>query len=541
MTGTMEGLDGGERAMASIPQQSNPLGELLNAVLERQLAVNLHAIRTATGGSSDIVYRELMLVNRRAAAVVYTDGLIDMPQLQQFVLESLTFEYGDVPVDQLHDALEDEPFMEVLSQSVLKAGSIQQHSRLDETLKAIISGSAVLLVDGYDRAFAIDLKHYPDRPVSPSEAETVVRGPRDSFTENGRTNTALIRRRIKHPNLRVETYSIGRISQTDVQVVYMQGIARESVVEEVRIRLSRIDIDAVLESGYIEELIQDSAFSPFPTVYHSERPDVIAAELLEGKIAILVDGTPFVLVVPALFVSFFHSSEDYYQRADVASLIRILRFMGVFFTLLGPSFYIALTSFHQEMLPTQLIVSLVAQREGIPFPAFVEAMLMEITFDILREASVRMPRTFGTTVSFVGTLVIGQSAVEAGIVSPAMLIVVAGTAISSFVIPETSMSVALRLLRYPMMILSATFGLFGMMAGIIIIVLHLCSLRSFGVPFMSPLAPLTAPDLSDTLFRVPLWARRGRPKQIAVEPGIRNRTPMPKPGARPNPNGGNPK
>jgi len=288
-------------------------------------------------------------------------------------------------------------------------------------------------------------------------------------------------------------------------------------------------------------LIQDSAFSPFPTVYHSERPDVIAAELLEGKIAILVDGTPFVLVVPALFVSFFHSSEDYYQRADVASLIRILRFMGVFFTLLGPSFYIALTSFHQEMLPTQLIVSLVAQREGIPFPAFVEAMLMEITFDILREASVRMPRTFGTTVSFVGTLVIGQSAVEAGIVSPAMLIVVAGTAISSFVIPETSMSVALRLLRYPMMILSATFGLFGMMAGIIIIVLHLCSLRSFGVPFMSPLAPLTAPDLSDTLFRVPLWARRGRPKQIAVEPGIRNRTPMPKPGARPNPNGGNPK
>ncbi|MNF98012.1 Spore germination protein A1 [compost metagenome] len=214
----------------------------------------------------------------------------------------------------------------------------------------------------------------------------------------------------------------------------------------------------------------------------------------------------------------------------------MLRFIGVFFTLLGPSFYIALTSFHQEMLPTQLIVSLVAQREGIPFPAFVEALLMEITFDILREASVRMPRTFGSTVSFVGTLVIGQSAVEAGIVSPAMLIVVAATAISSFVIPETSMSVALRLLRFPLMILSATFGLFGMMAGIIILVLHLCSLRSFGVPYMSPLAPLTKEDVSDTLFRLPLWAKRNRPHQLAAGQGKRVNSPMPEPNAPPNRN-----
>ncbi|WP_127531562.1 spore germination protein [Paenibacillus kobensis] len=525
--------------MTASSQQSNQSFNPLATVLDRQLDANLLAIRTATGGSSDIVFRDLVLVNHRKAAIIYTEGLVDTQQLQQFIIESLTFDYGEQTTEQLPEALEERPFIEVLLQSVLRAGSIMQHSRLDETLKAVVSGIAVLLIDQYDRAIAIDLKRYPDRAISASETETVVRGPRDSFTENVRTNTALIRRRIKHPDLRIETLSIGRMTQTNVQIVYLNGVARESVVEEVRSRLNRIDVDAVLESGYIEEMIEDSAFSPFPTIYHSERPDVISAELLEGKIAIMVDGTPFVLVVPALFVSFFHSAEDYYQRADVSSLIRVLRFIGVFFTLLGPSFYIALTSFHQEMLPTQLIVSLVAQREGIPFPAFVEALLMEITFDILREASVRMPRTFGSTVSFVGTLVIGQSAVEAGIVSPAMLIVVAATAISSFVIPETSMSVALRLLRFPLMILSATFGLFGMMAGIIILVLHLCSLRSFGVPYMSPLAPLIKEDVSDTLFRLPMWANRYRPRQIAAGDGKRSNSSMPKPNATPNPNNGN--
>lgn len=515
--------------MPSISQQDQQQTFSLNDMLVPQLDANVHAIRIATGGSSDIIYRDLQLANGCHAVVIATDGLIDPQQLQQFVIDSLTLDNAFESITDTPSKLADLPLHELLRRSILKAGSIEEHSRLDTTLDSLLSGLAVLLIDGFDRAFTIDVKHFPDRAVTPSEAEVVVRGPRDSFTENIRTNTALIRRRIKHPDLRVEAHRVGRVSNTNLSLMYIRGIARHSIVDEVRSRLKRIDIDAVLESGYIEAMIQDDVLSPFPTVYHSERPDVISAELLEGKIAILVDGTPIVLVVPALFISFFHSAEDYYQRSDVATFVRLLRFIGVFFTLLGPSLYIALTTFHQEMLPTQLIVRLVAQREGIPFPAFVEAMLMEITFDILREAGVRMPKMFGATVSFVGTLIIGQSAVEAGIVSPAMLIVVAFTAISSFVIPETSMSLSLRLLRYPLMMLSAAFGLYGMMAGIIVLTLHLCSLRSFGVPYMSPFAPFVAQDIGDTLFRKPHWAIRTRPKQIAVEPSTRNATQMPRP------------
>ncbi|MWC28077.1 spore germination protein [Paenibacillus sp. MMS18-CY102] len=487
-----------------------------------KLSDNLYAIRQALGNSNDIVIRELMLVNGQSAALAYTDGLVDTQKIQQFVIESLTFDYGETVTLDMPEAIAHEPFPELLRRSILKAGEIQQHSRMDLTIRSIVSGFAVLLLDGYPCAITMDMKLFPDRQVGPSETEPGVRGPKDAFTENVRKNTALVRRRIKDPNLRIESFEIGRVTQTDVFMLYIKGIARESVIEEARARLTRIDTDAILESGYIEDMIQDNAWSPFPTVYNTERPDVTAAELLEGKVIIMIDGTPFVLVIPALFVSFFHASEDYYQRFDVSSLIRMLRSVGVFFTLLGPSLYIALTTFHQEMLPTQLIVSLVAQREGVPFPAFVEAMLMEITFEVLREAGVRMPRTFGPTVSFVGTLVIGQSAVEAGIVSPAMLIVVAFTAISSFVIPSTSMSISLRMLRFPFMVLSATFGLIGMMAGIIVLVLHLCSLRSFGVPYMSPLAPFTSQDIKDTLFRVPQWAMKTRPRQVAKQTGKRN-------------------
>ncbi|EFM12325.1 GerA spore germination protein [Paenibacillus curdlanolyticus YK9] len=494
-----------------------------------RISDNLNAIRQALGNSNDIVIRELMLVSGQSAAIIYTDGLVDTQKIQQFIIESLTFDYGEHITLDMPEPIAQEPFPELLRRSILKAGDIQQHSSMKLTLRAIVSGFAVLLLDGYSCAIALDMKLFPDRQVSPSETEPGVRGPKDAFTENVRKNTALVRRRIKDPNLRIESYAIGRVTQTDVFVLYIKGIARDSVVEEARNRLKRIDTDAILESGYIEEMIQDSTWSPFPTVYNTERPDVTAAELLEGKVVVMIDGTPFVLVVPALFVSFFHASEDYYQRFDVSSLIRLLRFVGVFFSLLGPSLYIALTTFHQEMLPTQLIVSLVAQREGVPFPAFVEAMLMEITFEVLREAGVRMPRTFGPTVSFVGTLVIGQSAVEAGIVSPAMLIVVAFTAISSFVIPATSMSISLRMLRFPFMILSATFGLVGMMAGIIVLVLHLSSLRSFGVPYMSPLAPFTAQDVSDTLFRLPQWAMKARPRQVSQQNGNRNSLKRPQP------------
>lgn len=304
---------------------------------------------------------------------------------------------------------------------------------------------------------------------------------------------------------------IGRYTQTEVIVTYLEGIANPDVVKEALQRLERIDTDSILESGYIEEYIEDVTYSPFPTIMNSERPDAVAAGLLEGQIAILVDGTPFVLQAPVTFFRFLQSSEDYYQRFDIASFIRFIRYLSFFVSMLLPSLYIAITTFHQEMLPTTLLISLAAQREGVPFPAIVEAFLMEITFEVLREAGVRMPRVIGSAISIVGALVLGQASVQAGLVSAAMVIIVSFTAISNFVTPAVNMAVAARLIRFGLMLLAGTFGLFGILTGCMAVLIHLVSLRSFGVPYLTPVAPLVLSRLNDTFIRIPRWLTFMRP------------------------------
>ncbi|WP_409342925.1 spore germination protein [Paenibacillus sp. MBLB4367] len=493
--------------------------------LHASLTENIQYINEKIGKSDDIIIRQFKIGNetRINAAIFYTEGLVNTSAANQFIMEALML---DMPKNEIEKAIASgDNLLHVLKDSVLAVSDVQDVSEFAPLLTSLMAGNVIFLLDGYAQGLVIQMSGYESRSVSEPVNEAVVRGPRESFTESLRTNTALIRRKITDPSLWLESRKIGRVTQTEVAVMYIQGIANDKVVQEVRTRLDRIDIDAILESGYIEELIQDDSFSPFPTVYNTERPDVIAAELLEGKVVIVVDGTPFVLVVPALFISFFHSAEDYYQRADISSLIRILRFIGIFIALLGPSLYIAITTFHQEMLPTQLLIGLAAQREGVPFPAFIEALMMEITFEILREAGIRMPRTIGQAVSIVGTLVIGQAAVEAGIVSAAMVIVVSITAISNFVFPSINMSISIRMLRFPLMGLAASFGIFGIIVGIIALVLHLCSLRSFGVPYMSPFAPIVTADLKDSLFRLPHWALFSRPRLISQKNIIREQNP----------------
>jgi spore germination protein KA len=241
---------------------------------------------------------------------------------------------------------------------------------------------------------------------------------------------------------------------------------------------------------------------------------VVAACLLEGRVAILVDGSPFILVVPSLFIQSFQAAEDYYQRADISSLLRLLRIVCLGIALLGPSFYIAVTTYHQEIFPTRLLINLAAQREGVPFPAFIEAMIMEITFEILREAGIRMPRAVGQAVSIVGALVLGQAAVEAGIISASMVIVVSITAIANFVFPAYNMAISVRMLRFGMMFLAASFGLYGVTLGLIALLLHLNSIRSFGIPYMAPFSPFIVADQKDSIIRFPLWGLFSRPRLI---------------------------
>ncbi|MFJ7972414.1 spore germination protein [Psychrobacillus sp. NPDC096389] len=490
---------------STTPSQSQKKETNEKQTLKTNLQDNIKTVKDTLGESTDIVIREILIGNEGTikAGIMYTDGLSDAPSLQHFIMETLMIEIKDTEVDS--ELTPNPKLMNTLKDLAMTVGEIKNVTEFDVLFTSLLSGDVILLIDGYSEGLVIGNKRWAERGVTEGTTQTVIRGPREAFSENIRINTALIRRKIKDPNLWMESRIIGRRTKTNIAVMYIQGIANDKVVEELRLRLDRIDIDGILESGNIEELIQDAQMSTFPTVYNSERPDVVAAALLEGRIAILIDGTPFVLTVPALFVEFFQSSEDYYQRADLTSLVRILRFFSFLIALLAPALFIAATTFHHEMIPTALLINLAAQREGVPFPAFIEALIMEITFEVLREAGLRMPRAIGSAMSIVGAFVIGTAAVEAGMISAAMVIVVSITAIASFVSPTYDMAMSVRILRFIFMGLAASFGLFGITVGLIALILHLCSLRSFGIPYMYPIAPFNIAGQKDTFVRLPIW------------------------------------
>ncbi|WP_028591901.1 spore germination protein [Paenibacillus massiliensis] len=481
------------------------------------LTDNVSFIQNSMGASSDLIYKEIRNNDSLKMLLVYLDGLIDMQQLNGHILSSLlSIESEKIVVLSAHEQVD-----YILKQALVAAHS-GSFTSTQELFSRMLSGHVILLMEGNSQGIWVDAAGWEERSVGEPLSQGVVRGPMEGFTENLRTNTALVRKRIQDQRLWIGTKKIGAVTKTSVAIMYLEHLADQKVLAELNRRLDSIEIDSILESGYIEEEIQDTAFTPFPTIYNTERPDTIAAGILEGRIAIFVDGTPFVLLVPALFIQFFQSAEDYYQRADISTLLRLIRFLSFFIALLAPAFYIAITTFHQEMLPTNLLISLAAQREGVPFPAFIEALLMEVTYEILREAGVRIPKTVGQAVSIVGTLVIGQAAVEAGVVSAAMVIIVSITAISTYVVPENGMSIAVRMMRFVFMMLAASFGLFGILLGLLAMTLHLTTLRSFGVPYTSPFGPFIAGDIKDTVLRVNWPLMRTRPRSFGSETSPRS-------------------
>lgn len=483
------------------------------------LDINLAHIRKETGNSFDIRIRSLTIQmpgpGQAKAAIVYTDGLSDSQAMLASLLNERAHENPGI--------VDAKRWLGYLRESVITEAGVAEIADFNSLFDHLLSGDSILLLEGADTALAVGTKKLKARNVEEPNVQAVVRGPREGFTEVLTWNTAMIRRKIKNRRLWIETKTIGRVTQTEVALAYINGIVSEEALAELRKKLDAIDIDGILESNYIEELIIDRKFSLFPTVFNTERPDAVAAQILEGRIAVLVDGTPFALVVPALFEQFFQSGEDYYQPSVFSSLIRFLRVLSFFLTLMTPALYIAITTFHQELLPTTLLYNLASQREGVPLPAFVEALLMEVTFEILREASVRMPRTIGQSISIVGTLVIGQAAVQAGLVTAAMVIVVSITAIANFVMPAFNLGIAARIIRFFLMALGASFGLFGLFLGVIVIVLRLCVLRSFGVPYMSTFAPLRLTEQRDTLFRVPFAFMKKRPTNIQSRNVVRQK------------------
>lgn len=511
------------RAQGSGQAQASPTEERISP----ELSVNRERIKAAFGDSADLILRDLETgaQGKISALVVHIDGLVDKRQVTEAVIEQITD--IDHKWDSARQAYAD------LRDRLLSASGVREVDSLDKFITRVASGDSGVLIDGIAKGLVCDTPGWEHRSVDEPTTEATIRGSKEGFVESLRTNTSLLRRRITGPKLWIEEMKIGRISKTGVAIAYVSGVANDKIVEEVRNRLRRIDVDAIHESGHIEEYIEDAPVSPFPTILRTERPDKVTGALLEGRVAILTDGTPFVLIVPATFTMFLTSPEDYYERYFIASALRLLRIASFFISLTLPSLYVAVTTFHQEMLPTPLILSIAAQREGIPFPAMVEAMIMEFIFEILREAGVRLPRVIGPAVSIIGALVLGEAAMRAGLASPAMVMVVAFTGIASFATPVFSLAAGVRLFRFPLVVLAGSLGLFGVVAGMFALLIHLTALRSFGVPFLEPLAPVVFSDLKDALIRAPWWALRTRPELVGRKsptrqaPGLRPKPPSP--------------
>ncbi|SFG52271.1 spore germination protein [Planifilum fulgidum] len=489
--------------------------KLGDRMLDPSVDKNVQFIGKLLGDGSDVVTRffTIQYTPDRRAAIMYIDGLVDLPLIDQFVLTPLMTEAEKIRTKT--------DLWEMVNESLIQTGEMRITAKMKDLVEGLLSGDTILLLDGESQGLIIGSKGWPMRSVEEPKTAAVVRGPREGFSETLRVNTALIRRRLRDPDLRMKNYKVGRRTRTDLVLCYIEGVVDSRIVEEVERRIQAIELDGVLESGYIEEMIQDNFWTPFPLIQNTERPDSAVSHLLEGKVVILVDGTPHALIAPAVFTQFYYSPEDYYERYMIATFLRFLRLVSLIIALLGPAFYIAFVSFHTEMLPSQLAIAMAAGRATVPFPSIVEALLMEVSVEILREASVRLPGPIGPTIGIVGALVIGEASVTAGLVSPLMVIVVGLTTISSYANPSYNAAISLRLLRFPIMIVAAGFGLYGIVLCLMLLLHHLVKLESFGVPYMAPMAPLRWQDVKDLLIRVPWSMMKKRPSIFRPQDPVR--------------------
>ncbi|MHB1654724.1 MAG: spore germination protein [Desulfitobacteriaceae bacterium] len=495
--------------------------------LDSRLEVNLSQIKERFKGSIDVAYREFSLgfdLNKKAG-LIYIDGLVNSEITNTTILKPLMSEL--IQNEELKN-MEQGNFFEKIKSCALPNSGVREATALQEVINGILSGETALLLDGFHTALLIiGTRGFEARGVEEPDTEAVVRGPREGFTETIGVNTALLRRKIKNEKLRFDSLNLGRQTKTPVYIAYIEGIVNEKMLTEVKKRLQRIDIDAILESGYIEQLIEDAPTSIFPTIGNTEKPDILAAKLLEGRVGILVDGTPFVLTVPYLLIEGFQSAEDYYSRPYYSTVIRIIRYTAFFISTLFPALYVALQSFHPEMIPTSLLISMAGAREGVPFPAYIEVFGMGLIFEIMREAGVRMPRPIGQSVSIVGSLVLGEAAVRAGFISNPMVIVVALTAIAGFVV--TAIADAMALMRLFFLFCASSLGFFGLSMGILFITIHLMKLRSFGIPYLSPVAPMNFEELKDVFIRAPLWTQIFRSRLLRGKNQVRGSSGKPSP------------
>lgn len=482
--------------------------------INRKVDENLEYLKKIFEDNSDMIFREFY-IGEVKSLIVYIDGMADKNLLNDFVLENLMDRDRSLKKEDFNE--------ETLKNKFLTVSDLNEIDSLKQGIDSILSGDTLMLVNGLNIAYVLSTRLWPARGVSEPSGETVLRGSRDGFTETIRFNTALVRRRIKDTEFKMVSKKLGTRSKTDIVIMYIDDIANENIVNEVFERLDKIDIDAVLDSGYVEQLIEDDEWSIFPQTQSTERPDVVAASLYEGRVAILVDNSPFAIIAPTTLPCLFQSPDDYYQRWIYGSILRLIRVVSLFLSVLLPSLYVATTSFHPSIIPTKLAYFIASSREGVPFPAFVEAIIMELSLALLMESVVRLPKAIGSTIGIVGGLIIGQAAVSAGIVSPIMIIIVSLTAITSFTTPNYEINSAFRIVRFSLIILASIMGLYGIMIGLIVLLVHMIKLKSFGLGYLLPIVNSSKGDLKDLYVRFPIKYFKRRPRFLKPKDKVRQK------------------
>ena len=488
--------------------------DIENKGLDKSLDNNISLFKNIFKNDETLVIREIQNKRLKAAqcCIIYLDGMVNTEIVNNNIIQP-------VLRSDLSEDIESDNLLEELKKKVIVSNNVTLETEINKIVSSVIYGDTLFLLEGYDKALVISSKGWQTRSITEPDSAKVIRGPREGFTESIMVNLSLVRRKIKNPDLKFKFKEIGERTNTKTCICYIEGLALDGILSELTQRLDKIEIDSIIDSGYIQELIRDAPYTPFETVGSSERPDVIAAKLLEGRIALFVDGSPFVLTVPYLVVENFQASEDYYNNYIFATMNRLIRGFTAVTTVAIPALYLSVVNYHQEMLPTPLLMSVSASRKGVPVPTAVSLFLMLFIFDILREAGTRMPGNIGQAVNIIGTIVLGQAAVEAKLVSAPVIIVTSLTGITTLI--NMNFLSATIIWRTSLLIGASFLGIYGLFMVLIVLYMNLMSIRSFGVPYMMNVTRAKNHDGQDAWIRAPWWTMTLRPKIMAAKNLVR--------------------
>lgn len=471
------------------------------------LQLNEESFRNLLGTSADVKFKSI-LINRQFnlyGTCIYIDGMIDMSLLSSAVFKPINLmcvNNSYYNFEELITNLQDGSTVSIPSSVI---------TEFAQALDELLSGSMILLFSEYQLALSFEAKGFEKRSITESSSENVIKGSKDTFVETLRTNTATIRRKIKSPELVIEELTAGTDTHTAISIVYIKNIIDQNIINTLRDKLNSLHTESLINLETVELQISDNRFSMFPQAGYTERADKFCSNILEGYAGILIDGIPFSLIVPGILMQFLQAPEDYNINFVTGSLLRILRYFLLSLTLILPAFYICITSFHHEMIPAEFALFIASSQEGVPFPSFLQVFFLLIGYEILQEAGIRLPKTLGQTISIIGTLILGQAAVEAKLVSPAIVVLIALTGSTGFTIPNQDLNNAVRVWRFIFIIASSIFGLVGLSISILFILYSLCRIDILGMPYLSPFNTGKRPQLKDTFFRVPFFIHENNP------------------------------